>query len=302
MRAQHLLFAAFLSCQSIFAQVGINTITPDASSVLDVSSDTKGMIVPRLTTANITTLGSTASEGMIVYDKDLKIFKGWNGTKWQNLSYEPAVTSSIFEQGFETTSLANYTLTGGSTGSFAIRTGNSGTGDAPSSSPYFSEGSRGIGYTNSSGTVSYIEFSTVDASAYTTSIIFSFDLAAFSLGNTNNGLDPNDAITIDVSIDGGSNYVTKLTVTGGNLQAVNNTRWAFTGTGIATNTYSASNITVVSPNNSATTPNTYTGSEALTKLSVTGLPNSALLKLRISVKNNSSNELWVIDNVKLQGS
>ena len=34
---------------SIYAQVGIGTITPDVSSVLDVSSTSKGLLMPRLT-------------------------------------------------------------------------------------------------------------------------------------------------------------------------------------------------------------------------------------------------------------
>jgi len=34
-----------------FSQVGIGTITPDASSVLDISSTTQGLLIPRMTTA-----------------------------------------------------------------------------------------------------------------------------------------------------------------------------------------------------------------------------------------------------------
>lgn len=40
----------FLLSQGIYAQVGIGTITPDASSILDVSSSSKGLLMPRLTT------------------------------------------------------------------------------------------------------------------------------------------------------------------------------------------------------------------------------------------------------------
>lgn len=68
-----------------FCQVGINTNTPAPSAILDINSDTKGVLVPRLTTTNITTLSSTAAEGLIVYDKQKKIFLGWDGTKWQIL-------------------------------------------------------------------------------------------------------------------------------------------------------------------------------------------------------------------------
>jgi hypothetical protein len=72
----------------IFSQVGINTQTPHSSSVLDIQSDTKGLIVPRLTTAAVNNLAATASEGLIVFDKEKKTFVGWDGSKWQNLGYE----------------------------------------------------------------------------------------------------------------------------------------------------------------------------------------------------------------------
>lgn len=71
-----------------FSQVGINTSTPHASSALDVTSDTKGMLLPRLTTASVNSLSMSASEGLIVFDKDQKTFMGWDGTKWINLGYE----------------------------------------------------------------------------------------------------------------------------------------------------------------------------------------------------------------------
>jgi len=295
------LFALILICQSIFSQVGINTLTPDSSAELDVTSDSRGLLVPRLTTANITTLSGTAAEGLIVYDKDLKIFKGWNGTKWQNLSFELGTdTGVIQEQTFETASVVNYT-TSGSPVSFSFRSGNSGAGDAPASSPLFSEGLRGYGYSNATATNSYIEFSIVDASSYSNNITLSFDVAAFSNGNTTNGMENTDFVTIDVSTDGGTNYTTKLTLLGGNSNAtpIANARWAFSGTGIGTNAYSSSNLNVTSPNTTTTNPNTYTGTDAITKLSVTGIPNSSQLRIRIGVRTNSANELWVIDNVKL---
>ncbi len=262
------LFALILICQSIFSQVGINTSTPDASAILDVTSDSKGLLVPRLTTANITTLSSTASQGLIVFDTNTKTFKGWNVTKWQNLSYDPTSTSYILEQGFETSSLANYG-TSGSTASFSFKSGNSTGSDAPSSSPYFSETLRGLGYSNAFGTTSYIEFSTVDASLYSNNITFSFDVAAFSNGNTTNGVDGTDFVTIDVSTDGGACYTTKLTLNGGNSSTGSNLRWAFSGTGTATNAYSSSNLIVTSSNISAASGITVTGTEAITKMSVT---------------------------------
>ncbi|MFP3592735.1 hypothetical protein [Chryseobacterium sp. SIMBA_038] len=293
---------------TFFAQVGINTSNPHTSSALDVQSDTKGLIVPRLTSTAITSLASSASEGLIVFDKDQKKFLGWDGTKWQNLGFEGTggggslLTGTIFTQSFETGDSVNYTTTGFAPSSFNFTTGSTVTGDAPASSSLFSDGSRGFGYSNnnSSGTNSYIEFNTVDASTYTSNITLSFDVAAFSIGSTGNGVENSDVVTIEVSTDGGANYNTKLTLTGGNSSTGSNTRWAFSGSGTGTNTYSASGITVASSNASTSSGITLTGAQAITKLSVTGIPNSSQLKVRIGARNNASTELWVVDNVKLQ--
>ncbi|MDQ2769447.1 MAG: hypothetical protein M3Y54_02975, partial [Bacteroidota bacterium] len=48
------------------AQVGINTPTPNASSVLDLVSTSKGLLVPRMTTAQRTAIASPAT-GLLVY-------------------------------------------------------------------------------------------------------------------------------------------------------------------------------------------------------------------------------------------
>ncbi|TDE05203.1 hypothetical protein [Flavobacterium sandaracinum] len=68
---------------NVFGQVGIGTITPNASSVLDVSSTTQGMLTPRMTTAQRTAIASPA-DGLMVYDTDLKSFHYYNSavTSW----------------------------------------------------------------------------------------------------------------------------------------------------------------------------------------------------------------------------
>lgn len=68
---------------NLFGQVGIGTITPNASSVLDVSSTTQGMLTPRMTMAQRTAIASPA-DGLMVYDIDLKSFYHYNSaiTSW----------------------------------------------------------------------------------------------------------------------------------------------------------------------------------------------------------------------------
>ena len=79
-----LVLIIFLTTLSTLkAQVGINTPNPHVSAELDISSTSKGLLVPRLTTSAINLLSATASEGLIVFDTNKKIFLGWDGTKWQ---------------------------------------------------------------------------------------------------------------------------------------------------------------------------------------------------------------------------
>ncbi|WP_276380307.1 hypothetical protein [Flavobacterium sp. H4147] len=55
------------------AQIGIGTVTPNASSVLDITSTTQGMLTPRMTTVQRTAI-ATPADGLLVYDTDLKAF------------------------------------------------------------------------------------------------------------------------------------------------------------------------------------------------------------------------------------
>jgi hypothetical protein len=74
------------------AQVAINAdgSAPDASAILDVKSSTQGVLIPRLTAAQRTTLSSTAVAGMLVYQDDVNDdadgFYFFTGTEWQCLN------------------------------------------------------------------------------------------------------------------------------------------------------------------------------------------------------------------------
>ena len=50
--------------------IGIGTNTPDGNAIFDISSTTKGVIFPRMTSVQRT--GMTTTEGMVVYDTDEK--------------------------------------------------------------------------------------------------------------------------------------------------------------------------------------------------------------------------------------
>ena len=61
--------------------VGIGTTTPNASSVLDMTSATKGALLPRMTTAQMNAISSPAL-GLIIYNISNNNFEFFNGSSW----------------------------------------------------------------------------------------------------------------------------------------------------------------------------------------------------------------------------
>jgi hypothetical protein len=68
------------------AQVGIGTTSPDTSSLLDITSTTGGLLIPRMTQAQRTAIGSPVN-GLLIYQTDAMIgFWYYNGTIWTTFS------------------------------------------------------------------------------------------------------------------------------------------------------------------------------------------------------------------------
>ena len=76
--------AALLISASTYAQVGVGTITPDASSMMDVSSTNKGMLAPRMTTAQRVAIASPAN-GLLVYDTTENAFYFYKASVWTKI-------------------------------------------------------------------------------------------------------------------------------------------------------------------------------------------------------------------------
>jgi hypothetical protein len=77
-----------------------STFTPDASAVLELKSSSRGVLVPRLTTAQRTALASPAV-GLLVYEVDLDYFFYYNGG-WQQLGGTASAGSSITDADADT--------------------------------------------------------------------------------------------------------------------------------------------------------------------------------------------------------
>lgn len=63
--------------------IGIGTNTPNNSALLDVSSTTKGLLIPRMTSAQRTAIISPVN-GLMVYDITTNSFWYYNGSAWAN--------------------------------------------------------------------------------------------------------------------------------------------------------------------------------------------------------------------------
>ncbi|MDX1477493.1 MAG: hypothetical protein R3301_07275, partial [Saprospiraceae bacterium] len=76
-----------LATLNLGAQVSINTTgnTADSSAMLDVQSTTRGMLTPRMTTAQRDAIADPAT-GLIIYNLDNSGFQSWNGTVWANIA------------------------------------------------------------------------------------------------------------------------------------------------------------------------------------------------------------------------
>jgi len=65
--------------------VGIGTASPNASSVLDLTSTTKGFLPPRMTTVQKNAI-ATPVEGLVVYDTTLSTLFQYNNSNWIKLT------------------------------------------------------------------------------------------------------------------------------------------------------------------------------------------------------------------------
>lgn len=83
-----LYFILIFTCITLFgyAQVGIGTSTPNSSASLDISSSNKGMLIPRLTTAQQNAISNPAM-GLLIYNTDKGTIVFFDGSTWRALSF-----------------------------------------------------------------------------------------------------------------------------------------------------------------------------------------------------------------------
>jgi hypothetical protein len=91
MKNVYLFMLGFITMYSS-AQVGIGTVTPNASSLLEISSNDKGILIPRVNLTNVTQITpivSTPTKSLLVWNTNASVIGGagegfyfWDGTKW----------------------------------------------------------------------------------------------------------------------------------------------------------------------------------------------------------------------------
>lgn len=87
---------AVLSTQ-IPAQVGIGTNTPDESALLEIKSEERGLLIPRMTSEQRDAIVQPA-RGLMIYNTDDNTFWYYNGSRWisvVNSGVVPESTSFI---------------------------------------------------------------------------------------------------------------------------------------------------------------------------------------------------------------
>src|SRR5258706_14645670 len=92
---------------------GVGTTTPNASSLLEVKSTTKGVLIPRMTSAQRAAIVSPAT-GLLVYQTD-----GTTGFYYYNAGWKQLLTSAANTalSNLTTTTAINRTLLPGTTSS-----------------------------------------------------------------------------------------------------------------------------------------------------------------------------------------
>jgi hypothetical protein len=115
MRHFKLLLFSLLVTGLSYAQVGIGTESPDASSLLDLSSNSQGLLAPRMTTLERIAITSPA-EGLLVFDTDEAAFFYFNtaSTAWIELANSTSVERDNYKLIKSAADLAPELAAGGS--------------------------------------------------------------------------------------------------------------------------------------------------------------------------------------------
>lgn len=145
MQKNIIILFLILSYSLCFSQnnVGIGTSNPDPSSILDLSSNSKGVLIPRLSTAQRLMISNPAN-GLLVFDVDLDCFYYYSstGSTWISLCNNSGTTGATGATGV--TGITGATGPSGGPPGPTGPTGSAGTG-AIISMAFGNAGTPGVG-------------------------------------------------------------------------------------------------------------------------------------------------------------
>lgn len=196
-------------------------------------------------------------------------------------SYTKTYASDTANNGIESISGGTYNNGSGNVNSFA----------SPGARAYKFRGYPDSGENTSNGYYQSVtlNFGEVDTQLFR-EINFSMNVGAFRTGSQ--GLDVNDYVMVETSIDGGVNWSAEAV-----LRGFSNSRWSFAATGVFDAYYTGTNT--------GATVDTRVGNAELANgyatYNVKNLPSVPSLRVRVTLYLDRDEEIWAIDNVKLQG-
>jgi hypothetical protein len=113
MKSSLILLIVIFNISPMFSQVGIGTVAPDASTVLDIQSTNSGVLFPRLTSVQRDAITNPAS-GLLIYNSNTNSFQYNFGDgshpNWVSLEANKA-QSSTYNVGSTTTGWNYYNVT-----------------------------------------------------------------------------------------------------------------------------------------------------------------------------------------------
>jgi hypothetical protein len=158
----------------------------------------------------------------------------------------------------------------------------------PASAPFYSQGQNAHGVIN--GMALLTSTKDIDAGAYS-GVSVSLRVASFSVGNTAGGTDGSDMILIELSTDGGNSWSQELELNGNN-----NASWNYSSLVAGSSCDGDNAPAIFAPAGGGNRT-----SDGYSLLQITNIPGSRQLRLRITLLNNSNNELWLIDDLLIEG-
>jgi hypothetical protein len=201
MRHFYYIFLILISTATVFSQVGIGTTVPDNSAILDISSNDKGILIPRLNNSQKSNITSP-SNGLLIFNTDLSCFEYNNGSK-TSPNWQPMLTVN----NIVSSDVGNNISTGSDGGTYL------------SSTQHF-----GKLTINSTGNINITDIpfipSLIKFTAYTNVDSENLD-SDNSVGNNNNGTANNFGSTNGYAIKNGTSINEQCIFIGGNANSIN---------------------------------------------------------------------------------